>query len=287
MKSDQYKRYKNLLSFIDAKFKEEINIHKVEEVSNYSYRNINRIFYALHQESIGQYIKRLRLEKAAQYLKYSESNISDIAFKVAFEDVAAFSKAFKKKYNCSPSAFRNSNNAIQKIIKKATASDNEEQKSLDFEIEYLPEFEFLCLEYRGAYDNIAALDEIWEDLITYGERQKLMDSDVIPMAQILDDNEISETINCRYHVALALRKSITFEPEGLFQLKRHKRQKYVKFIHKGSHESSIDTYNNIYSNWMLDVNLEFEDLPSLEFFLTDEDLTPQEELVTEIYIPVK
>lgn len=287
MKSDQLERYKRLLTFIDEQFKEAINIEKVEAISLYSYRNINRIFRALHQESIGKYIKRLRLEKAAQYLKYSDTSVSDIAFEVGFEDIASFSKAFKKKFNCAPSSFRNSEKSIQKIIQQATLIIAEHRKTLDFEIEYLPDFEFLSLEYRGAYDNISAIEETWEHLITYVEQHNLLNSDAILMAEIIDDNEISENIHCRYCASLVLKKPLAFEPKGLFKVKQHKRQKYVKFMHKGSHESSVDTYNNIYANWMLDVNLEFEDLPTLEFSLNDEAHTPSEELLTEIYIPVK
>jgi AraC family transcriptional regulator len=66
----QLERYKKLLSYLDERFKEEINIDKVEAISHYSYRNINRIFEALHHETIGKYIKRRRMEKAAEFLKY-------------------------------------------------------------------------------------------------------------------------------------------------------------------------------------------------------------------------
>ena len=64
----QLTRYKKLLAYLDDHLNEEVNIEKVEEVCHYSYRNINRIFEAIHNETIGKYVKRLRLEKAAQFL---------------------------------------------------------------------------------------------------------------------------------------------------------------------------------------------------------------------------
>jgi len=91
----QLTRYKKLLRFIDEQFKEDINIPEIEEACNYSYRNINRIFEAINHETIGKYIKRIRLERAAQYLKFSQESITDIAYDVGFGDVAALSKAFK------------------------------------------------------------------------------------------------------------------------------------------------------------------------------------------------
>ena len=87
----QLERYKLLKEYIDTQYKEPINIAQIEQVCFYSYRNMNRIFLALHQETIGQYIKRVRLVKAAEYLKYSEKSIFDIALEVGFSDVHALS----------------------------------------------------------------------------------------------------------------------------------------------------------------------------------------------------
>lgn len=283
----QLDRYKKLLAFFDEKFKEEINIDTVEAISHYSYRNINRIFQALQHETIGKYIKRVRLEKAAQYLKYSEVGISDIAFEVGFSDVAAFSKAFKNKFNCSPSAFRNSRETMQKITHQVLFPERSPHNpSLQFEIEYLPNFEFISLEYRGAYEDISAINTMWKQLLDYVIKKQLLTSDSIFMAEILDDNDITDSLNCRYNLGIILEKPLTFKPEGLFKTQVHKRQKYAKFIHKGSHETCMDTYNKIYALWIVDVNLEFADLPTLEFYLNDEEETPSEKLLTEIYIPV-
>ena len=283
----QLERYKKLVAYIDERFKEEINIEKVEQISHYSYRNINRIFQALHHETIGKYIKRIRLEKAAQYLKYSDTSISDIAFEVGFEDIAAFSKAFKNKFACSPSAFRSSNASIREILRQSISSEpTVERQKLQFEIEFLDDFDFLFLEYRGIHNDTAAIKTTWKQLLAYAWNKHLLSDDAIIMTEIIDDNEISDSINFRLNLAVLLDRPLTFVPEGLFMTKKHKRQKYVKFIHQGTHESCEDTYNEIYAFWMVDVPLEFADLPTLEFYLNDEEDTPPEELLTEIYIPV-
>jgi AraC family transcriptional regulator len=283
----QLDRYKKLLEYLDLQFMEEVNIKKVEAISLYSYRNINRIFEALHHETIGKYVKRIRLEKSAEYLKYSDSSISDIAFKIGFSDVAAFSKAFKNKFNCAPSVFRSSNDVLRNITRQILSEQEIEREKLTFEIEILPQFEGLYLEHRGNYENLKAVKETWEMLINYALKKELLTDDTFYFAEILDDNEISELINCRYNVAIVLSKSLPFLPEGLFNVKTHQSQKYAKFVHQGSHESSADTYHKIYSQWMVDVNLEMVDLPTLEFFLNDEEDTPAEKLLTEIYIPVE
>ncbi len=281
----QIERYKNLIQFIDENFKKEINIEKIEEVSHYSYRNINRIFQSLHHETIGKHIKRIRLDKAAEYLKYSNEQIYNIALEVGFSDIASFSKAFKKRFNCSPTAFRQSSETLLKANQQII--DNNPQKPISFTTETLPEFDFLYLEHKGNTQNIKAIEQTWNILFEYTHQKGLLSNDSIFFSENLDDNEITDDFQCRTNVALIIEKPIDFVLKGLFHLKKHAAQKYAKFIHKGTNETLVDTYNLIYASWMIDVQLEFEDKPTLEFYVNHHEQVSKKDLITEIYIPIQ
>ncbi|MEO0340002.1 MAG: AraC family transcriptional regulator, partial [Bacteroidota bacterium] len=141
MHNSQVQRYKTLLNFLEANFTEDIDIPQIEAVCHYSYRNINRIFQAIHQETIGKFIKRLRLEKAAQYLIYSDAPVAQIAYDVGFVDRSAFSKAFKNKYGSSPLAFREKNEQLLDTVRKSFLPDvDTPRQKLSYAIEYLPTF---------------------------------------------------------------------------------------------------------------------------------------------------
>ena len=283
----QQERYKKLITFIDEHFKEEINIGKIEAVSHYSYRNINRIFQAIHQETIGKYIKRLRLEKSAQYLLYSQLPIADIALEVGFEDRAAFSKAFKKRYGLSPAQFR-SREELQLNDQRQEWShfSDEKREKLAFEIAYLPQFDYLFLEYRGDPLSSPEIESTWDKLYKYAIEESLIFEKSIPFMAIIDDEQISDQINSRYHCGISLEKPLNFVPEGLIRTSTHQPQKYAKFIHQGSSESSLDFYNTVFAFWMEDVDLELADLPVLEFYPNFSDGLPVDQLITEVYIAV-
>ncbi|WP_108869283.1 AraC family transcriptional regulator [Aquimarina aquimarini] len=284
----QLERYKKLILYIEERFKNEISKKDIEDISFYSYRNINRIFLALHHETIGQYVKRIKLEKAAEYLKFSDENISDIAHEIGYSDVAAFSKAFKKQFKSAPSSFRNSSKIKQYITQKAIFPlENTQEQTLEYEIEEIPSFDILYLTYQGSYENIKEIEKTWKQLISYASKHDLLKDETIILGEILDDDAITDTLHCRYNAGIVLEEEIDFSLKGLFKTKHIPQQKYAKFIHKGSHESSTDTYNLIYGYWITEVQLEFEDKPTLEFYLNDESTTPKKELLTEIYIPVK
>jgi AraC family transcriptional regulator len=274
------------MTYINEHFKEDIDIKRIEAISHYSYRNINRIFQAIHGETIGKYIKRIRLEKAAEYLKYSSTKIADIAFEVGFEDIASFSKAFKNRYNAPPSAFRKRCKIVQDLTRESLLIKEDKRERLSFETEYLPDFEMLYLEYKGAYDKLSPLQTLWNQFHSYLKEKNLYSEQSILLGECLDDDEISDAVHCRYNLALILDRPLTFPLDGFFQTKVHQRQKYAKFRHKGSYETCSETYQKIYAFWMFDVNLELKDAPTLEFYLNDAATTPPEELLTEIYIPV-
>ncbi|CAL2107766.1 AraC family transcriptional regulator [Tenacibaculum sp. 190524A02b] len=283
----QVERFNKLLNFLETRFKTSIDVHEIEDISFYSYRNINRIFLALQHETIGQFLKRRKLEKAAEYLKFSDAEISDIALEIGYSDVAAFSKAFKKHFRCTPSRFRNSYTLQQKITNEILEEPIKKNNPLlRFEIETLPTFQMLYLQYQGTYENIKGIEKTWKQLLKYAYSNKLLTDETIVVGQILDDDEITESINCRYNAGVILAKKQKIEEKGMFKIQEVPSQKYAKFIHKGSHESCFETYNTIYAHWIYEVQLEFADAPILEFYLNDEEDTPQEELITEVYIPV-
>lgn len=280
----QIERYKNLLRFIDENFKEDIDIEKIEEISHYSYRNINRIFQSLQHETIGKHIKRIRLEKAAEYLKYTNQQVSDIAINVGFSDVSSFSKAFKKRFNCSPLSFRQTIETNEKI--NIEVIGNSTRETISFSIKTLPKFEILYLEHKGNYNNIRAIEKTWDIFIKYCNKKKLISDESIFFSETLDDDKITDDFQCRTNVAMILNKTLDFVPKDLFQIKTHTAQKYAKFIHIGATEKLEKTYNKIYGSWLTDVQLEFGDKPTLEFYVNHHENISEENFITEIYIPI-
>lgn len=283
--SSQLDRYRATVSYIHEHFREKVDIEAIERVSHYSYRNINRIFLSLTRETIGKYIKRLRLEKGAEYIKYSDQQLADIAMEVGFADLAAFSKAFKKRFGYAPSVYRKQAHQSnhQKVEKLQTGH---EHAPLPFQLETLPRFTALFYEHRGSYTDYEAIENSWQKLLVYGEQHKLISKKTLFFSEALDDNEISDEINCRTNLAIMIDERVGFKPSGLFFLKEHEPQKYARFVHVGPTEQLESTYNRIYASWLTSIQLEFADKPTLEFYVNHDPSVPSAEFLTEIYIPV-
>ena len=85
---------------------EEYNVEDFAESLNMSVSQINRKLNALVDQPAGTFIRSVRLQRAAELLNQTERRISEISFQVGFNDQAYFSRAFKKQFGKSPSAFR-------------------------------------------------------------------------------------------------------------------------------------------------------------------------------------
>jgi len=66
---------------------------------------LHRKLKALFGMTTSEFIRSQRLKLAADLLKKSDVNVSQIGYSVGFNDHAYFSKCFKKMFNCTPSDF--------------------------------------------------------------------------------------------------------------------------------------------------------------------------------------
>jgi signal transduction histidine kinase/ligand-binding sensor domain-containing protein/DNA-binding response OmpR family regulator len=82
---------------------------KLEDLSNalnMSYSNIYRRFQSITNKTLVDFMRSLRLKKAAIILVKHNYTISEIAFNVGFNDPKYFSRCFKKEYNHTPKQFK-------------------------------------------------------------------------------------------------------------------------------------------------------------------------------------
>ena len=91
---------------LDEKLVESsFSTEQFSKATHMSRMQLHRKLKALTGLSASEFIRSQRLKLAAQILKSSDINISEVGYSVGFNNHAYFSKCFKEAYNCTPSEF--------------------------------------------------------------------------------------------------------------------------------------------------------------------------------------
>lgn len=100
------------LVFIEQNYQvSELKVNDIAASAFISTRQIERLFKSYLQESPKQYLRKLRLQRAAsQLLAESDSSIQVIADTCGFSDSNYFAKCFRQHFRCSPREYRNRHN---------------------------------------------------------------------------------------------------------------------------------------------------------------------------------
>ena len=85
---------------------EDYRVEHFAESLNMSVSQLNRKLNALVGQPAGNFIRSVRLQRSAELLNQTDKTIAEICYEVGFNDHAYFSRAFRKQFGKSPSAFR-------------------------------------------------------------------------------------------------------------------------------------------------------------------------------------
>jgi AraC family transcriptional regulator, exoenzyme S synthesis regulatory protein ExsA len=99
-------RQAGLFEVVEAHVYSSLSIVELARLSGRSLSTFKRDFEAQFSDTPANFIKEKKLEKALGLLKSTELSVSEICYEVGFRDTSHFTKAFKQKYNQSPSAYR-------------------------------------------------------------------------------------------------------------------------------------------------------------------------------------
>lgn len=102
-------RIKQMLQYIQEHYAEDLNTEKIAGTIMVSPSECLRCFHATIGTTPIQYVKQLRIQKAAELLHSTDLKVSEIGFGCGFQEMSYFAKSFREVYGCTPSEYRESN----------------------------------------------------------------------------------------------------------------------------------------------------------------------------------
>jgi len=101
------------INYIEEHLLDDITMEQIAREVNSSVFHFQRTFSILTDMSIADYIRRRRLTLAAQELINTEQKVIDLSYKYGYDSPEAFTKAFRKQHNLTPSEARKKQGQLQ------------------------------------------------------------------------------------------------------------------------------------------------------------------------------
>ena len=85
---------------------ENFTVKMLAEELGMSHSNMYRRIKSISGKSANEFIRSIRMRRAAQLLIENKTNINETAYQVGFKDIKHFRQHFSKIFGCSPSEYR-------------------------------------------------------------------------------------------------------------------------------------------------------------------------------------
>ena len=281
---DHQERLNRVLDHFRRHLDEPLNLTHLAQVACFSPFHFHRIFAAHVGETVSEHVRRLRLELAAHRLCHTERSVTDIALAAGYETPSAFTKAFARHFNMSPTRFKKKRRAafFSQPIPLAM-HDTGKEITMDAKIRNREETKVIYARRTGDYNKSAG--EAWQAVCRFAGPKGLIGGGTAFIGISHDDPEVTPADKLRYDACLTVDKDI--QPQGEIGVQTIAGGKYAVFMHKGPYDMLGQTYGDIYRQWLPQSGEKLRDLPCFEIYLNSPDKTKPADLRTEIWIPVQ
>jgi len=274
-------RILKVLVYIEEHLDEEMTLEMMAEIAAISPFYFHRLFQVYMGVTATDYIKKLRLQKAEEKLRYSDEAITKIALDVGYESPAAFSKVFNQVMGLSPRQYRKAMQPLVETMLKRTCLANKEDPKLKPEILKREDEIVLFVRRTGDYDEIPF--QAFQALLEFLKKEtfKIKAFYSIP----LDDPQIVGKANCRFDACAVVEGVVA--PKGDIGKKKIPGGRFAVFAHLGPYKDLTSTFEKIFRIWYPNSKEELADtLPFCEHPDMEDKSIPDANRTTKIYIPI-
>lgn len=101
---------KEVQHFIEASVNEKLSVEALADRFSIGRRTFERRFKKATQNTVAEYIQRVKIEAAKKQLETGRKTVSEVMYEVGYNDTKAFREMFKKITGLSPIEYRNKYN---------------------------------------------------------------------------------------------------------------------------------------------------------------------------------
>ncbi|WP_024953718.1 AraC family transcriptional regulator [Sulfurospirillum arcachonense] len=276
-RNDHKQRINDVLNHIHADISDAHSVESLALKASMSQFHFNRVFKKMMGESVHTYVRRVRLEHAANFLIFNpDSSISEILREAGFVSNSSFTHAFKECFGVTPSKWR-------EIDIPQDISDNiAEINPLHVEIGYVPKKRVAYVRHRGYNKSIK---EAWQRLEEWCNSNG-MDFSEFPMIGLHHSNpNIVKKEDCHYVACLEVNDEVY--RSGNIGVMYIPRMFCAKFSLVGKYGDLMKYMDYIYYQWLPNSHYEKVHLPSMAIYHKNHFIREDEKFELDFYVPIR
>jgi AraC family transcriptional regulator len=262
---------------------EPLRLADVARAARLSAFHFHRVFQVLVGETLAEFVKRLRLERALVMMAHApRCSLTTIALKCGFSSSSDFSRCFKQRYGTAPSAFdikgwREAHGSeLQAMVPEPARSTSSGQADR-FHLARLPaahnpdgfrvrirDLPARTVAYIRVLDPYRgdAVAKATQRLITWAERNSLADGQWLGYQW--DNPEITSLEDCQYHVAV---EADRFVPTGEIGRFRFPPMIVAQVEVRGGIDLELRALQWLYGTWLPRSGYVPDDQPGFEAWI--------------------
>ncbi|WP_260957694.1 AraC family transcriptional regulator [Pseudomonas citri] len=278
------KRFNAVLAYIDANFEGDLSVKTLSQVANFSAFHFHRQFTGFVGVPVSRYVQLMRLRRAAHSLAaLADHSVLDAALGAGFESPEAFSRAFRRAFGITPSAFRKEPN-WQVWNTVFTIPHFSRTVLMQVQIVEFPETKVAVLEHRGPSGQV---NESVRKFIEWR-----MQSGQSPVASSrtfgipYNNPDTTPPHAFRFAICGEIHEAVAPNEFGVHELIIPGGRCAV-VRHMGSPDHIGETIYPIYRDWLPASNEELRDHPLFFHYLSAYPQTPQDQWQTDVYVPLQ
>ncbi len=288
---DHEERIVNAIRYIIDHLDEGIDLRDLADHVCLSRFHFHRVFQALLGETVGDLVRRLRLERAANRLRTTNTPITELAFEAGYATHEAFIRAFRSAFGYTPSSMRRTltyegllptPNGVHFDAKLDVRFVRSEPGApLDVEIRELPARMAVCMAHKGPYFMIGK---------TFGDLRRWRRENGVnaglDIGLYYDDPSATPPDELRSDAGAFIADDF-LATDPRVHIIDVVGGTYAVFTHVGPYDGISNAWMEMYSRWLPTSGYTFGVGVPFEIYVDDCDDVPWPEVRTDLCIPVK
>ena len=246
------------LIYIQSHLESDLTLELLAGHAGFSPYHFHRIFREGIGEPTKEYIRRLRIDRAAYRLKVSEETIMRIALDAGFKTHESFTRAFQRQFGIPPGEFRKNFLQASRARKKQLQPRYMTEFPLkglsdpstfpQVRLEHVRPIIVAFVRHVGPYDKLldkgSPMSLLWEELFDWGNANQLINADSLLIGIPQDDPSITPPEKQRFDVCVQIPEFRN--PSGHIGCQTIAAGTFGVGRHYGPFEGLADTYMHVY-----------------------------------------